>query len=51
MNENYQYVYYQLVGDNKLLPLSTFKSRKINKCDIFSDAKELPNFFTYNLLN
>lgn len=51
MNENFQYVYYQLLGDNKLLPLSAFKSRKINKSDIFPDAKELPSFFTHNLLN
>ena len=51
MNENILNTYYQLIGDNKMLPLSSFKSRKISKSDIFPDAKELPSFFSYNLLN
>ena len=51
MNENFQFIYNQLLLDHRLLPISSFKSKKINKFDIFPDAKDLPPFFSYNLLN
>ena len=34
-----QQVQTQLLTDIKLLPLSSFKSKKVNKFDIFPDAK------------
>ena len=51
MNENFQFIYNQLLMDHRLLSIPSFKSKKINKFDIFPDAKDLPSFFSYNLLN
>ena len=44
-------IYEQLLSDSKLLPLSTFRNRRVKKMDFFPDANQLPTFFSYNLLS
>lgn len=49
MNRSSEAVYNSLLNDNKLLPLSSFKSQKFSKYNIFPHAQSLPSFFDNNL--
>jgi hypothetical protein len=49
MNPEAQAVYNSILTDNKLLPLSSFKSNKFSKYNLFPHAQTLPAFFENNL--
>lgn len=49
MNEQARTVYNSLINDPKLLPLSSFKSNKFSKYNLFPQAHSLPPFFENNL--
>ena len=51
MNEETIKLIEYLLCDQKLLPLSAFKSNKFNKYSLFPEAKHLPAFFEHNLVN
>lgn len=51
MNSEARVVYNSILNDSKLLPLSSFKSTKFSKYNLFPHAQTLPTFFEHNLQN
>lgn len=51
MNSNSLRIMESLLTDQKLLPLTAFKSNKYSKYSLFPEAKTLPTFFEHNLVN
>jgi hypothetical protein len=49
MNEEATAYFTSIINDPKLLPLSSFKSNKFSKYNIFPHARTLPVFFDTNL--
>lgn len=45
MKYSAQLIIESLLSDQKLLPLSAFKSNKYSKYSLFPEAKRLPTFF------